>query len=126
MLKAIVLLKRKQGLTPEQFMHHYENNHVPLVRTLLPSIGKYVRNYLSDTSLSAGRQEGGTTAAPTPYFDVITELWFDDSRAYDRFIADLNDAQISRRLQEDEERFLDRSIVQTFSVAEYESASPHQ
>jgi uncharacterized protein (TIGR02118 family) len=118
MLKAVVLLKRKVGLTPEQFIRHYENNHVPLVRTLLPSIGKYVRNYLSNSSLSAGRQEA-TGSAPSPYFDVITELWFADQAAYDKFIADLNDPATSKRLQEDEERFLDRSVVQTFSVAEY-------
>ncbi len=119
MLKAVVLLKRKKGLTREAFIHHYENNHVPLVRTLLPSIGKYVRNYLSDASISASRQDAGVNAAPSPYFDVITELWFDDQRAYDKFIADLHDPQTSSRLQEDEERFLDRTIVQTFSVAEF-------
>jgi hypothetical protein len=119
MLKAVVLLKRKKELTREQFIQHYENNHVPLVRELLPTIGKYVRNYLSERSVSAGRQEAAVGSAPAPYFDVITELWFGDQGAYDRFIADLNDPSTSKRLQEDEERFLDRSIVQTFSVAEF-------
>jgi hypothetical protein len=119
MLKAVVLLKRKSGLSREQFINHYENNHVPLVRVLLPSIGKYVRNYLSESSVSAGRQEGATGSVPSPYFDVITEIWFDDQPAYDRFLAALNDKSVSQRLQEDEERFLDRSIVQTFPVAEY-------
>jgi hypothetical protein len=56
---------------------------------------------------------------PSPYFDVITEIWFDDQKAYDRFIADLNDPMTSTRLQEDEERFLDRSVVQTFNVTEF-------
>jgi hypothetical protein len=119
MLKAIVLLKSKPGLTREQFINHYENNHVPLVRKLLPSIGRYVRNYLSRDSVSAGRQEVSAGAAPEPYFDVITELWFENQPAYDRFIADLHDPATSRALQEDEERFLDRGIVQTFAVAEF-------
>lgn len=119
MLKAVVLLKSKRGLTREQFVQHYENNHVPLVRKLLPSIGKYVRNYLTPDSLSAGRQDDSAGSAPAPYFDVITELWFDDRPAYDRFIADLRDPATSRALQEDEERFLDRAIVQTFQVAEF-------
>lgn len=115
MLKAVVLLKRKEGLTSEQFIDHYENRHVPLVREVLPTIGKYVRNYLDTVSVSAGRQEGD---APTPYFDVITEIWFDDQAAYDAFVAALSDPEVSGRLQEDEERFLDRSIVQTYSVQE--------
>jgi hypothetical protein len=120
MLKAVVLLKKKAGMTQDAFVHHYEHNHVPLVRVLLPSIGRYVCNYLSDVgnSVSATRQDGAA-AAPSPYFDVITEIWFDDQNAYDRFISDLNDPTTSKRLQEDEERFLDRSIVQTFNVAEF-------
>lgn len=115
MLKAIVLLKRRADITVDQFMDHYENRHVPLVREVLPSIGKYVRNYLDTKSVSAGRQEGD---APSPYFDVITELWFQDDAAYQDFIDALADPEVSRRLQEDEERFLDRSIVQTYAVEE--------
>ncbi|EQB00049.1 uncharacterized protein (TIGR02118 family) [Sphingobium wenxiniae] len=116
MLKAVVLLRRKNDLTVDQFIDHYENRHVPLVREVLPTIGRYVRNYLDHTSVSAGRQEGD---APTPYFDVITELWFEDDAAYQAFVAALSDPEVSRRLQEDEERFLDRSIVQTYPVREY-------
>lgn len=74
MLKAVVLLRRKPGLTFEQFRHHYETNHVPLLRKALPAIGKYVRNYLDLNSVSGGRQEEGAEAVPTPYFDVITEV----------------------------------------------------
>lgn len=118
MLKVIVLLRRKAGLSTEQFVDHYENRHVPLVREVLPSIGRYVRNYLDTNSLSAGRQEGD---APSPYFDVITELWFEDQAGYEAFIADLGDPVVSQRLQEDEERFLDRSIVQTYQVQEFEA-----
>jgi uncharacterized protein (TIGR02118 family) len=118
MLKAIVLLKRRADLSVEQFIDHYENRHVPLVREVLPTIGKYVRNYLDTVSVSAGRQDG---SAPLPYFDVITELWFDGDGAYQDFVNALSDPEISRRLQEDEERFLDRSIVQTYSVQEFEA-----
>ncbi|AYJ85159.1 EthD family reductase (plasmid) [Sphingomonas paeninsulae] len=115
MLKAIVLLKRKTDITVDQFIDHYENRHVPLVREVLPTIGKYVRNYLDTTSVSSNRQDGD---APSPYFDVITELWFNDDTAYQGFIDALADPEVSRRLQEDEDRFLDRSIVQTYAVKE--------
>ena len=118
MLKAVVFLRRRADLTQEQFRSHYENNHVPLVRRWLPTIGRYVRNYLELTSVSAGRQDDSTGAAPTPYFDVITEIWFDDQKAYDDFVLALQDPEVSRALQEDEERFLDRSIVQTYPVIE--------
>ena len=118
MLKAVVLLRRRADLTPEAFREHYENNHVPLVRKLLPTIGRYVRNYLDLTSVSAGRQEAGAAKAPEPYFDVITEIWFDGDAEYQAFVDALSDPDVSGRLQEDEERFLDRSIVQTYPVQE--------
>jgi hypothetical protein len=121
MLKAVVLLKRKSGMNREAFIEHYEKRHVPLVRRLLPTIGKYVRNYLDDAqrSVSQARQGAAEATSPAPYFDVITEIWFEDRNAYDQFLADLNNPQKSSELQQDEERFLDRSIVQTFEVAEY-------
>ena len=123
MIKAVVFLKRKQGMSREAFIEHYEQRHVPLVRRLLPTIGKYARNYMPESlrSVSEGRQGGAATSAPVPYFDVITEIWFDDQPSYDQFIADLKNPQKSKDLQEDEERFLDRSIVQTFEVAEFVS-----
>lgn len=119
MLKAIVLLKRKPGLTPEEFRDHYENRHVPLVRRTLTTIGRYTRNYLDTQSLSAGREEGAS-GGPVPYFDVITEVWFADQAAYDGFVEALSDPAVSETLREDEERFLDRSIIQTYSVQECE------
>src|SRR3546814_9367137 len=98
------------------------SSDLPLVREMLPSIGRYVRNYLDPNSLSAGRQEGD---APSPYFDVITELWFEDQAGYEAFIADLGDPVVSQRLQADEKRFLDRSIVKTYQVQEFESTEEH-
>src|SRR3546814_19582073 len=84
MLKVIVLLRRKAGLSTEQFVDHYENRHVPLGREMLPSIGRYVRNYLDPNSLSAGRQEGD---ALSPSFVVITELWFEHQRSAERRVG---------------------------------------
>lgn len=118
MLKAVVLLRKKDGLTVDHFIDYYENNHVPLVRELLPTIGHYVRNYMELKTVPNGRPDGG---APTPYFDVITELWFEDEAAYQAFLDALSDPEVSRRLQEDEDNFLDRSIAQVFQVQEFVS-----
>ena len=35
MIKLIFMFKRKPGLTHEQFRHHYETSHVPLVHKYL-------------------------------------------------------------------------------------------
>lgn len=113
MHKAIVLLKKKDGLTREQFIEYYENVHVPLIRRLLPSIGEYRRNYL-DLSL-------GTRPDPVrhPGFDVITEIWFPDSTAWEQFIADARNPEVAAAIAEDELNFLDRSANRSIGVDEY-------
>lgn len=113
MHKAIVLLKKKNGLTREQFIDYYENTHVPLIRRLLPSIGEYRRNYL-DLSL-------GTKPDPAhhPGFDVVTEIWFADSVAWERFIADARTPEIAAAIAKDELNFLDRSANRSIGVDEY-------
>ena len=45
--KSIALLKCKPELTREDFIAYYENNHVPLIRRLLPGICGYRRNFIS-------------------------------------------------------------------------------
>lgn len=118
MIKVVVLLKRRAGLSHEEFMNYYEQQHVPLVRKLLPTIGRYTRSYLGGReSVSEHRQEG-QKGSPTPYFDVITEVWFEDEAAYDHFVGALKDPQTSQRLGEDEAKFLDPSVIQTFRVEE--------
>ena len=119
MLKGIVLLKRKPGLTREEFLGYYENKHVPLVRKLLPSIGGYTRNYLDLTPVASGGEVGAQLPADPPDFDVITELWFAGKAEYEQFLAALADPVVTQRLRQDEEVFLDRSTMRMFSVVEY-------
>ena len=114
MNKLIILLRKKPGMSMRQFMEYYEDVHIPFVKTVLPSLGsRYVRNYLTHPPILA---DGGLN--PAPYFDVITELWFDRKDEYDGFIARLNDKDTYSVLREDQEKFLDTSIVQIIPVTE--------
>lgn len=83
MIKQIHLLKRKAGITPQQFRELYETGHVPLAlkygghllleyRRLYPTFAS-----LAPTSAAAGMQ-------PKPYdfgYDAITEITFKDEAA---------------------------------------------
>jgi len=71
MVKAILLLKRKPGLTPAEFRQQYEEVHAPLVLKQYPDIRKYVRNYVATNVIPADVEE--------PDFDCITEVWFDNN-----------------------------------------------
>jgi len=110
MYKCIALLKRKAGMSREEFIDYYETRHAPLIRSLLPQIREYRRNFIDFSDESFGQ---------APDFDVITELWFDDREAYESFRANSADPEIFRRIAEDEENVFDRSATRLFVVDEH-------
>jgi len=69
-VKAMLPLKRKPGLTPAEFRQQYEEVHAPLVLKQYPTPRKYVRNYITTNVMPAGVEELD--------FDCITEIWYDN------------------------------------------------
>ena len=67
MFKAMILLKRKEGLSFEEFKRHWLEVHAPLV-CQLPGLRKSIFNF----DLSDG--DGDT--------DAVSELWFDTEKAF--------------------------------------------
>lgn len=96
MIKAVVLIKRKQGVSQEAFREHYEEVHAPLALKHLPMIRRYVRNHVMPMP---GTQEQA--------FDCLTELWFDDLEDVLRLAAFVQSEE-GRVIREDEEKFIDR------------------
>ena len=78
MVKGIVFLKRKSGLSREEFREQYEGVHVPLALSLLPTMRRYVRNYITANVISGSAAE--------PDFDCIAEQWFDDMEGFQTMI----------------------------------------
>jgi len=113
MIKRIILLKRKPGLSPEQFRKQYEEVHVPLALNLLPTVRKFVRNYVITTNAIP-------TSNEEPEFDCITEQWFDDMEAYQAMMeAAAGDA--GQALKHSGQVFVDGAAVVRFLVEEVES-----
>lgn len=100
MVKGIALLKRKPGLSEEEFRRHYEEVHAPLIRKLLPCIRKYVRNYVAARPFPS--------AAGEAEFDCVTEQWFDSMDGF-REMADAMSGEVGRAIRADERTFLDRA-----------------
>jgi len=115
MVKGIALLKRKPGLTPEEFRKHYEESHAPLALKVVPTIKRYVRNYITTVAFTAGGEE--------PLFDCITEQWFDDMEGLQAMMA-IGGTDAGRAIAEDERKFLDRKKTVYLVVEEVESQLP--
>jgi uncharacterized protein (TIGR02118 family) len=65
MLKFMVVLYRRAGMTAEEFRRHLQQVHGPLAKKL-PELRKYVQNYACADPKRA------------PGWDAIVELYFDD------------------------------------------------
>jgi hypothetical protein len=102
-IKKIVLVKRKPGLTPEQFRDGYENSHSRIAVKLFGHLWlEYRRNYLLSgynfTNDAGGADEVG--------FDAVSEFILPDEAALEEMnrIAAENHAMI----KEDEAKWFDQ------------------
>jgi uncharacterized protein (TIGR02118 family) len=113
MIKLIGLLKKKLGMSRQEFIDYYENHHVPLAVRITPMGHDYRRSY---TKLV--RAEGREVDMAGEY-DVVSEVWFRDQQAYDAFATAMRNPEISGRIKADEEKFLDRSATKILMVEEH-------
>jgi hypothetical protein len=114
-IKVLTLLKRKAGLSTEEFRDHYENVHRHLgEKYLAPHAVRYFRRYVEPGSGSPGY-------ATAPDFDVIMEVWFPDQRAMASAMEAINSPAAQAELKPDEERLFDRTATKSFIVEEISS-----
>jgi uncharacterized protein (TIGR02118 family) len=117
MKKVIILLRRKPGLSHEQFKAYYEANHAPMAVRLFPSFGDYRRNFID---AAAYRERHGED----PEFDVVTEITFHTDADYDAFRATAQRPEVAAEVQADEERFIDRTRMVSFVCTQAVSQLP--
>jgi hypothetical protein len=103
MLEIMAFLTKREDIETRVFIEYYENNHVPLIRSLAPIPIGYRRNYLV-------RGDELDIEGDAIDFDVVTELVFPDRAAYLAWSAQLSESASGKPvISEDETKFLDRS-----------------
>jgi hypothetical protein len=101
MIKLVALLKRRDGLSPEQFRQYYEGHHAPLFRrSIPPAVAAAITHYVQNHSVVVG-----SGARPAAY-DCVTEIGFDDLAGL-RVWSDWYLGDAGRVLRDDEEHFMD-------------------
>lgn len=99
MIKYLTFAKRKSGMSHEEFVSYYVNQHTPLCIELLPVLEKCTirRNFLLGNQIIYPQGFSGELE-----YDVVTESIWSDPEAFNQFSEDINNAEIQAKINEDE------------------------
>jgi len=113
MLKLIMCVKRRPGLTREEFDRHWIERHAPLVRAHQGPLGikRYVQTVPLDNPAAQAAIQAGRGAEAVD-FDGCGELWWDDLETHLAARKTPEGGAALRLLIEDERRFVDLSRSQ--------------
>jgi uncharacterized protein (TIGR02118 family) len=115
MFKVIILIKRKIGMSTEDFINYYETKHAPLGISKVPNMKRYVRHFI--------RPYGNDiySADAEPPYDVLTEIWFDDEADFNLGMAYLSDPETAAIIGADEEQLFERSSIRFMIMEDHET-----
>lgn len=108
-IKKIVLVKRRKGLSPEEFREGYENSHSRIAVRLFGHLwSEYRRNYLlTGYRFGEGKTQGAEGGPEEIGFDAVSEFVLPDEAA----LAEME--RISKEnfdmIKEDEAKWFDQS-----------------
>lgn len=117
MVKLLMMLKKNEALTTEQFRKHYEDVHARIgAKYLKGRAVRYVRRFLDPIP------DRVTGAVPETDYDVITEIWFADEEGFKAALARLSQPDASAEITADERILFERSRHRFYRLTEHESA----
>jgi hypothetical protein len=119
MLKQIVLLKRRPGMSIEQFKEYYETKHSLLGIKYMPKARRYFRRYV------VPEPNPITRTVEELDFDVVLEIWWDSREDFESTMREIGGGEIHRLFVEDEKQIFDRHNNRVFTVEEHESVMTH-
>ena len=108
MMKMIVLVSRKQGMSPDAFHEYWREEH-PAVLDAAPADVPPMRKYVQNHTLSSVYE------SRDPTIDGVVEVWFDDAQAVDAFFGH---EYYEEHVRPDEERFTNHDRTEFFMAQE--------
>ena len=106
MIKLVFCLRRRSGMSREEFQRYWREEHALLVaeRAEILGIKRYVQLHTCDLDGLHEALQARNGGSPEPY-DGVAELWFDSTDAFES--GDPARIQAVGELLEDERRFID-------------------
>lgn len=116
--KLLIFLKRRPGMSLQEFRDYYERVHVKLGEKYLTGVCRYVRRYVQPVPWP------GKGATDELDFDVVTEVWFEDRGIFEAVVKAASRDAMPAEVVADEERLFDRARSRYATVIEFESEVP--
>jgi uncharacterized protein (TIGR02118 family) len=103
-IKVVTCIKRKPGMSVEDFQAYWRARH-PAVVVRLPGVRRYVQSHTRIAGYGKGE----------PIYDGIAEVWFEDGKA----MHALRGTQELAAVEADEVRFIDRATTRVIATDEH-------
>ena len=118
MIKLVFCLRRKDGLSREEFQTYWRETHAPLVASVAETLNirRYVQVHTADTPMNAAIR--ASRQGPEEY-DGVAELWWDSVESLAEPGATEAGQQAGALLLEDERRFIDLEHSPLFFADEH-------
>jgi uncharacterized protein (TIGR02118 family) len=118
-VKLLFCLRRRDGMSRDEFEAYWRGTHAPLVRSHAEVLGirRYVQSHSVPDAISVAM--AGARNPPEPY-DGVAELWFESLDAVGAAVATPEGRAAAVALFEDEQRFIDHARSPLMMVDEFE------
>lgn len=115
MIKLVMPMKRKPGMTIPEFREYYETKHRLIGEKYLKGFAtRYFRRFTNPLPDRDGEVRD-------PEYDVILEIWYPDKETFDACGKSLSRPEVMQEIREDEEKIFDMRFMRSYLVEEFES-----
>ena len=115
MIKLVMPMKRKPGMSTEAFREYYESHHRLIGEKYLTGyVSRYFRRFMNPLPDRSGN-------LTDPEYDVILEIWYPDQEAFKACGESLRKPEIAKEIAEDEAKLFDITQMRSYLVDEFES-----
>jgi uncharacterized protein (TIGR02118 family) len=107
MIKLVFMVRRREGITREEFQRYWKEEHAELVQRHagLLRIRRYVQTHARDTALDDAL--AGSRGSEPRQYDGVAELWWDSIDDLVQTATSEEGQTAQQALLEDERRFID-------------------
>lgn len=118
-IKLVYLLRRKPGVSREDFQAYWRDKHGPFVAERSPQFGirRYVQSHAFDNPLDAMMVQSRGTLDEG--FDGVTEIWWDSLASFMAAAGTPDGAKAAQAFVDDEANFVDFSRSIAFFTREH-------